>query len=324
MNHSYYLILSRFINASGFKIARSSVREAIVKTDGIFDLSKLPQLLSYFFSDLLVIQVDSQMDNFETIITPCFLVKTEANQTRIYVVLNVDTDNVLIFDHDKKDYTITIDEFKKLLKGASIILKEEEDYTPSKELLEAYYKEQEDDKAYKESIQVIDDFISIKECKNIIDFYEENNLFNRSRVAGRNSKTKISGYRTSSSAMMETHQTVPIVSDLKEKIAIHLGCEINKIESLQCVRYYKSEGYKPHFDAFVKKRKLTCLLYLNEGFLGGETYFPEIDFGVSPKLGRLLIFKNLHENNSVISQSYHQGSPLRDGEKYACNIWIES
>lgn len=326
MNHPYYLTLAKFIDVSGFKIARSSVRNSLEKVKGVFDLSKFHEVLTNFFSDLLVIQIDSQVDNHKYIITPCFLLRTEGNQFSIYVVLKIGEETVSIFEHDKKEYIISTDEFQNLLKGSILIFKEEETYNPSKKMLKEYNEEQKEDKAYIENIKVIDDFISEKECAKIIDFCEENNLFQQSKISNSSSGTKVSAYRTSSSAMIEgTHQTTPIISDLKEKIATLLKCDINKIEELQGVRYYKSEGYRPHFDASVLvKRKMTCLLYLNEGFLGGETYFPELGFGVTPKIGRLLIFQNLNENDKVITQSFHQGSPILNGVKYACNIWIES
>jgi hypothetical protein len=323
MNHPCYLALTRFIDASEFKIPRSSVREALEKVEGVFDLSKLHEILSSFFLDLLVIQIDSQIDNHEYIITPCFLLRTEGNQFFIYVVLKIDQEKVTIFEHEKRDYTISTDEFHTLLRGSILIFKEEETYNPSKKMLKKYNEEQEEDKEYIKNIRVIDNFISEKECEKFINFCEESNLFQRSKV-GSSSNAIVSNLRTSSTAFIEKHESSLIISGLKEKIAVFLGCNIHKIESLQVVRYYKSEGYKPHFDAFVKKRKLTCLLYLNEGFLGGETYFPEIGFSVSPKIGRLLIFQNLDENDKVITQSFHQGSPILDGVKYACNIWIES
>jgi hypothetical protein len=322
MNHPYYSTLTRFIDASGFKVSRSSVREALKKIEGVLDLSKLHKLLSVFFSDLLVIQIDSQIDNHKYIITPCFLLQTKGNQFFIYVVLKIDEEKVLIYEQDKKDYTISTDEFHTLLRGSIIILKEEETYNPSEKILKEYNEEQEEDKEYIKNTKVIDNFISEKECEKIIAFCEDENLFQRSRIGI--DSGRVSDNRTSSSAFIEKHESSLIISGLKEKIAVFLGCNIHKIESLQVVRYYKSEGYKPHFDAFIIKRKLTCLLYLNEGFLGGETYFPEVGFGVSPKTGRLLIFQNLDENDKVITQSFHQGSPILDGVKYACNIWIES
>ncbi len=323
MNHSFYLILTRFISASGFKIARSSVREALIETDGIFDLSKFPDLLNSFFSDLLVIQVDSQMDNHDSIITPCILLKTEKNQTYMYVVLKIDKKEVFIYDCHKKDHTISEDEFCNILKESVIILKENETYDPREELLKAYYKEQDEDEGYIKNIKVIDDFISTIDCEKIIEYCERNDLFQRSKISVKGYGKK-SDYRTSSSAILENNQTIPILSDLKTKTARLLECNVDNIEKLQCVRYYKNEIYKPHFDSLFKKRRFTCLLYLNEGFLGGETYFPEVDFGVAPKTGRLLIFQNLDEDDNVIIQSYHQGSKILEGQKYACNIWIEN
>ena len=324
MNHSYYLTLTRFINASGYKIARSSVRDSLREIDGVFDYSKLPNLLSSFFSDLMVIEIDSQIDNHEDIITPCLLLKTFENRTYIYVVLNIDKEKVLIFRHDKKDYTITAEEFQNLLRGAVIILKEEETYEPSKKILEAYEKEQDDDKAYINSIKLIDDFLSAKDCQKIIDFNEKNNLFQRSRITSGSSGGMVSDYRTSSTVIMDTQNTMPIVSDLKKKIAVILGCNIDKILTINCVRYHESEEFKPHFDALENDRKTTCLLYLNDDFTGGETYFPEVDFGVTAKTGSLLIFNNRDEKNDLIIQSFHQGSPVLEGKKYACNIWIKS
>jgi predicted 2-oxoglutarate/Fe(II)-dependent dioxygenase YbiX len=270
----------------------------------------------------LVLQIDSQIDDHDYIITPCLLLRTEGTQFSMYVVLKIEEEKIRIFDYDKKEYSISADEFQDLLRGSIIILKEKETYNPPKKVLKEYQEEQAKNKEYINNIRVIDDFISEKECKNIIDFCEESNLFQRSKTVG-SKGTMVSDHRTSSSAMMEIDQNPQVISNVKEKIAAFLGCNSNKIEEIQTVRYYKSEGFKPHFDAYIKKRKLTCLLYLNEDFLGGETYFPEVDFGVTPKIGRLLIFQNLNEQSKVITESFHQGSPILDGVKYACNIWIE-
>ena len=323
INHPYYLLISKYIDACGFKIARYSVREALRKVDGSFDLSKLNEILTSFFSDLLVIQIDEKVEDLSAIITPCFLLHRNESQFSIYVVLKIENDKVLIFEQDKKEHTISVDEFQNLIKTSILIFKEEETYISSEKNLKEYNKEQEEDQKYRDSIQVIDNFISDKECENLISFCEESDLFKRSVIMASEADQKHSAHRTSSSAMMEINQSVPIINNLKEKIADFLNIDTTKIEKLQCVRYFESEGFKPHFDSYVKKRKLTCLLYLNDGFVGGNTYFPEVDFGISPKKGSLLIFQNLDENNELITQSFHEGSPLLEGVKYACNIWIE-
>jgi hypothetical protein len=323
INHPYYLLISKYIDACGFKIARSSVRDALKKVGASFDLSKLNEVLTSFFSDLLVIQIDEEVENLNEIITPCFLLHRKENEFSIYLVLKIYEEKAALFEQDKKEHTVSLDDFQNLIKKSILIFKEEETYIPSEQLLKEYNQEQEEDKEYINNVRVIDNFMSEKECEKFISFCEESELFKRSVIMASEADQKHSAHRTSSSAMMEMNQSTPIIEDLKEKIAELLDIKTNKIEKLQCVRYYKSEGFKPHFDSYVKKRKFTCLLYLNEGFVGGETYFPEIDFGVTPKMGRLLIFKNLDKKNNVITQSFHEGSPLLEGVKYACNIWIE-
>lgn len=323
INHPYYLLLSKYIDTCGFKIARSSVRDALKKVDASFDLSKLNEILNSFFSDLLVVQIDEEVENLDYIITPCFLLHRNENQFSIYLVLKIGKESVSIYEQEKKEHTISIDKFQNLIKKSILIFKEDENYVPSEKHLKEYHEEQEQDQNYIDSIKVVDDFMSAKECEKLISFCEESDLFKRSVIMASEADQKHSAHRTSSSAMMEMNQSTPIIENLKEKIAAFLEIKTDKIEKLQCVRYFESEGFKPHFDSYVKKRKLTCLLYLNEGFVGGETYFPEVDFWVVPKKGRLLIFQNLDENDNLISQSFHEGSALIEGVKYACNIWIE-
>ena len=91
MYHPCYLGLTRFIAASGFKISRVSIINALRKIEGDFDLSKLHQLLSGFFTDLLVIQIDSKIENLDYIITPSILLRTEGTQFFMYVILKIDS-----------------------------------------------------------------------------------------------------------------------------------------------------------------------------------------------------------------------------------------
>jgi prolyl 4-hydroxylase len=68
----------------------------------------------------------------------------------------------------------------------------------------------------------------------------------------------------------------------------------------------------------------TILVYLNTGFTFGETYFPEIDVKITPKIGRAIHFLNRDSNNNPIRYSVHAGLPVRTGIKYACNIWVRA
>lgn len=52
------------------------------------------------------------------------------------------------------------------------------------------------------------------------------------------------------------------------------------------------EGFQTHFDSLrdVANRYLVILWYLNDVTQGGETHFNDLDIGVEPRQGRLLIF----------------------------------
>lgn len=323
--HPAYLALTKFIQVSGYKIARSSVRNSLNTIKGSFDLSKLNELLTNFFTDLLVLKIESEVEDLNHIITPCFLLRTDNNNFSIYVVQKIEGDNILVLGENNKEYNMVSVDFKNLLKGAIIILKEEETYVPSPKLLKAYNEEKEADKNYQNNIKVVDAFLSPEECVKIIEFSEDNNLYERSKT-GSVDGAKVSVYRTSSSAKLENYKESPITIQLKKKVVNYLKCDINKIEKLQTVRYYKNEEFRPHFDASptLAPRKLTCLIYLNDGFSGGGTYFPELNLEVTPKTGRLLVFENLDANNEIITQSFHQGFPINNGVKYACNIWLNT
>src|SRR5690606_4458636 len=52
------------------------------------------------------------------------------------------------------------------------------------------------------------------------------------------------------------------------------------------------EKFQLHFDAVnhVANRYLVMLWYLNDVAEGGETRFPQLDFAIAPRAGRLLVF----------------------------------
>jgi prolyl 4-hydroxylase len=65
----------------------------------------------------------------------------------------------------------------------------------------------------------------------------------------------------------------------------------------------------------------TAILYLNEGFKGGETFFPELGLKVIPEKGSVLFFdyKYSYETNK---KTLHAGLPVIEGTKYIATFWI--
>ena len=132
------------------------------------------------------------------------------------------------------------------------------------------------------------------------------------------------------------HNYNAVIEELSLRLAEVVGIGLEHAESLQVVHYAESEQYAPHFDAWDKstqrgqrcmakggQRMVTCLLYLNDVQQGGGTSFPNLDMEIRAKKGRMLLFHNCHQGNTVRHpDSLHGGMPVLQGEKWACNFWF--
>jgi prolyl 4-hydroxylase len=83
-------------------------------------------------------------------------------------------------------------------------------------------------------------------------------------------------------------------------------------ERLRCYRYEAGQRFAPHYDgAFIRdngeESLLTLMVYLNEGFTGGETRFLEGGRVVVPRTGMALLFQH---------RLLHEGVPVVAGVKY--------
>jgi prolyl 4-hydroxylase len=77
---------------------------------------------------------------------------------------------------------------------------------------------------------------------------------------------------------------------------------------LRLYRYGPGERHGAHWDTVVElpggvRSLVTLVFYLNDGFTGGETDFPELSQRVAPRAGRALLFQHriLHEATEVVA-----------------------
>ena len=89
-------------------------------------------------------------------------------------------------------------------------------------------------------------------------------------------------------------------------------------EPIQSLEYVKGQEYKFHHDAHTSKdsseyhRKITMVLYLNDGFEGGSTTFPHKSF--KPPVGYCLVFPS--------NWCYpHTGEKVKKGKKRVVVTW---
>ena len=82
---------------------------------------------------------------------------------------------------------------------------------------------------------------------------------------------------------------------------------------------------EPHFTELVRQqgqRLVTALIYLNDGFEGGETDFPRLNWRFKGAAGDALIFWNVTASGALEKASLHAGLPPTRGEKWIYSKWV--
>ena len=70
------------------------------------------------------------------------------------------------------------------------------------------------------------------------------------------------------------------------------------------------------------QRIMTAILYLNDGYQGGETQFLRTGLSVAAKAGDLLIFENVTADGRADPMALHAGAPVTQGMKMIATRWI--
>jgi prolyl 4-hydroxylase len=175
----------------------------------------------------------------------------------------------------------------------------------------------------------IDDFLTYEECDEMIQMAQEKGLA-PSLVYSEESDNTDTSHRVSDQAWVNTGHM-----SLIRKVSSISGKPPENFEEIQVVKYEKGGFFKPHYDAcdggetFCKRmngnsgqRYMTCLVYLNDDFEGGETVFPKLDVKIIPKKGKALVFFNTDDKGELIRDSLHGGNPVDSGTKWICNVWV--
>lgn len=120
------------------------------------------------------------------------------------------------------------------------------------------------------------------------------------------------------------------------RIAAAIGMPLANQEPTNVLHYARGQEYKAHYDFFrqdeeagfahelrtIGQRAATVLVYLNEGYEGGETDFPKLNWRFKGKTGDALIFWNLSAEGVREKNSLHSGMPILKGEKWLLSKWV--
>lgn len=317
--------IEHLINITGIEVTKTSIRTALYDSPEfpIIPLDYLVNLLKTWRIESLVVKADVEI--LYKIELPAIMHISSGTDLGIFIIITGVTDEfVYYFLPGNGIIKELICEFElKCVNGILIILEPDEDNLGEFEFESKLSLENDLSNEYRNSIKIIDDFLTETECRELIDYCYKENLFSRSKVDLSNGVEDTEHpTRTSFSAIIED-RNCELSKRLFIKASSILERPISQIEKIQCVRYYPTQQFGLHFDSSKENnREYTLLIYLNEDFSEGETFFPEIDLKIKPKIGRCIIFKNIDTYHENILHSVHSGLPVRNGIKYACNIWV--
>lgn len=173
-------------------------------------------------------------------------------------------------------------------------------------------------------IRVVPNFLSREECHHLARISEPR-LAPSVIVDPRTGEHRSHNIRTSDGMTIGPTAEDLVSRAINARIAAFSGTPIENGEPLAILRYTPGQEYKLHSDALPgtgEQRSHTVIVYLNEGFMGGETDFPAIDLRVRPKAGMALLFTNVRADGSPDPLARHAGLPLNQGSKWIATRWI--
>jgi prolyl 4-hydroxylase len=133
--------------------------------------------------------------------------------------------------------------------------------------------------------------------------------------------------RTSAGAVLGPVQMDLVVEALNRRIASVTGTAVEQGEPLTVLHYSPGQEYRLHHDCLpseANQRQRTLIVFLNEEFEGGETYFPKIDVRIRASTGDAIVFDNVGADGRPDEDSRHAGLPVTSGEKWICTRWFRS
>lgn len=122
---------------------------------------------------------------------------------------------------------------------------------------------------------------------------------------------------------------------IRNRISAATRLPVPLFEPPQVLHYAVGQRFKPHHDYLdpenpayrdslgqFGQRIATFLIYLNDGYEGGETSFPAIGLNYRARQGDALFFANVTRDGAPDRATLHAGLPPTSGEKWVFSQWI--
>lgn len=173
------------------------------------------------------------------------------------------------------------------------------------------------------NIKIIENFISEDQCKKIIK-----NVIKEKKWDKKNDKfldDRVFATRSSKNIIFKQEMTL-VLNKIRINILEHYKVSELWNDGFMVVKWFPGMSHDPHADNMIESwgndeknvfryREFGAVLYLNDNFNGGETYYPQHNFFVKPKTGTLIIHPA--DNNHI-----HGVSEIKDKTRYTlASFW---
>lgn len=172
-------------------------------------------------------------------------------------------------------------------------------------------------------IVVLGNVLSDEECDELIRLSQDK--MQRSKIGAAHEVNEI---RTSSSMYFQENET-DLITTIEKRVSTIMNIPIEHGEGIQILKYTPGQEYKSHYDFFSSSSKAaknnrisTLVMYLNDVEEGGETFFPELNFSVTPKKGTAVYFEYFYNDQAMNERTIHGGAPVITGEKWVATQWM--
>jgi prolyl 4-hydroxylase len=183
-------------------------------------------------------------------------------------------------------------------------------------------------------IRTIDGFMSADECAWMMALGQPK-LARASVYDNAARGNKVVSARSNKAAPLVLMDMDIVTVFLTARMAHTTGLPSQWFEPPAVLHYSPGEEFTPHFDflnpavpgqaAELKRggqRVATFLTYLNDGYEGGETDFPRLNYRFKGKAGDALVFGNVDPSGAPDQRTMHAGLPPTSGEKWLLSQWI--
>lgn len=172
-------------------------------------------------------------------------------------------------------------------------------------------------------IVILGNVLSHEECDELIRLSEDRVQRSKIGIVGETNEL-----RTSSSMFFQENEN-EFIAGIEKRISQIMSIPVEHGEGLQILHYGMGQEYKAHVDFFStpaqhvsNPRISTLVLYLNDVGQGGETYFPKLNFSVTPHKGMAVYFEYFYHDPTLNELTLHGGAPVIQGEKWAATQWM--